>query len=90
MVTYDRIYRDSRTHDCLLIFVEELKNIPAGVTKSKTYSLSLENLASLSEIIDRISCEDCMMLICLGLDVTDSEDIVVHAVTCLDEVEIEL
>ena len=90
MVTDDRIYRNTCAYDCFLVLCEELENIPACVTKCKTYCLALKDLTCLSKVIDRICCKDCMVRICLSLDITDSEDVVVNTVTCLDKVEIKL
>ena len=90
MVTDDRIYRETCTGDLLLVLPEELEHIPASVTEGETDLLALELLSCLCKVVDRVLCKDRELRICLGLDVTDTEDIVVDTVTCLDEIEIKL
>ena len=74
MISDNRIERNARTHDFLLILLQKVERIPADISKHQTGSRTGEGLCCLAEAFHRLACKLGELLLVPGLRISYRHD----------------
>ena len=90
MISDNRIERNARTHDFLLILLQKVERIPADISKHQTCCRTGEGLCCLAEVFHRLACKLCELLLVPGLRISYRHDGIISRTVGLLQIENKL